>query len=48
MLPNPQAWKWMKAKVEDQVDVHSYNVHTKDGRVFAETEDTLGNPNNHQ
>ena len=25
----------MKAKVEDQVDVHSYNVHTKDGTVFC-------------
>ena len=33
MLPNPQARKWKKAQVEDQVDVRSYAVRTADGRV---------------
>ena len=34
MLPSPQARKWKKAQVEDQVDVRSYAVRTEDGRVF--------------
>ena len=34
MLPSPQAQKWKKAQVEDQVDVRSYSVRTEDGRVF--------------
>ena len=34
MLPSPQAQKWKKAQVEEQVDVRSYAVHTEDGRVF--------------
>ena len=34
MLPSPQARKWKKAQVEDQVDVRSYAVCTEDGRVF--------------
>ena len=34
MLPSPQAQKWKKAQVEDQVDVRSYAVRTEDGRVF--------------
>ena len=34
MLPNPHAGKWLKAKVEDQVDVCSYDVLTEDGRLF--------------
>ena len=34
MLPSPQARKWKKAHVEDQVDVRSYAVRTEDGRVF--------------
>ena len=34
MLPSPQARKWKKAEVEDQVDVRSYAVRTEDGRVF--------------
>ena len=34
MLPSPQARKWKKAQVEDQVDVRSYTVRTEDGRVF--------------
>ena len=33
-LPCPQARKWKKAQVEDQVDVRSYAVRTEDGRVF--------------
>ena len=31
-LPTPQARKWKKAQVEDQVDVPSYAVRTEDGR----------------
>ena len=34
MLPSPQARKWKKAQVEDQVDVRSYAVRTEDRRVF--------------
>ena len=34
MLPTPQARKWKKAQIEDQVDVRSYTVRTEDGRVF--------------
>ena len=34
MLPSPQGRKWKKAEVEDQVDVRSYAVRTKDERVF--------------
>ena len=34
ILPSPQARKWKKAQVEDQVDVRSYAVRTEDGRVF--------------
>ena len=34
MLPSPQARKWKRAEVEDQVDVRSYAVRTEDGRVF--------------
>ena len=34
MLPSPQARKWKKAQVEDQVDVGSYSVRTEDRRVF--------------
>ena len=34
MLPNVQAEIWLKAKVEDQVDVRSYAVRTDDGRMF--------------
>lgn len=34
MLPSPQARKWKKAQVEDQVDVRSYAVRTEDGRLF--------------
>ena len=30
MLPSPQARKWKKAQVEDQVDVRSYAVRTED------------------
>ena len=33
MLPNPQAGKWLK--VENQVNVNSYDVRTEDGRVFC-------------
>ena len=34
MLPSPQARKWRRAQVEDQVDLRSYAVRTEDGRVF--------------
>ena len=34
MRPSPQARKWKKAQVEDQVDVRSYAIRTEDGRVF--------------
>ena len=34
MLPTPQARKWKKAQIEDQVDVRSYTVRSEDGRVF--------------
>ena len=34
MLPSQQARKWKKAQVEDQVDVRSCAVCTKDGNVF--------------
>ena len=34
MLPSPQARKWKKAQVEDQVDVRSYAIRIEDGRVF--------------
>lgn len=34
MLPSPQARKWKKAQVEDQVDMRSYAVRTEDGLVF--------------
>ena len=33
MLP-PQARKWKKVQVEDQLDVRSYAVRTEDGRVL--------------
>ena len=36
MLPSPQARKWKKAEVEDQVDVRSYAVLTKRWKSFSE------------
>ena len=40
MLPCPQAQKWKKAQVEDQVDVQSYAVALNMEEYFGETEDT--------
>ena len=34
MLPSPEAQKWKKAQVQDQVDVRSYAVRTEDRRFF--------------
>jgi transposase InsO family protein len=32
--PSDRTGKWIKAEVEDQVDIRPYNVRTEDGRVY--------------
>ena len=38
--PTDRSRRWFKARVEQQVDVRSYEVRTEDGRSSGETEDT--------
>ena len=35
--PGDSSKKWFKAEVEEQTDVRSYNVRTKDGRILRRT-----------
>ena len=32
--PGDRERKWFRAQVEDQVDIHSYEVRTEDGRLY--------------